>query len=298
VHIKAVFRKASESLAAPWVRHAVAIAALAFAVVTIASLWSDIARPQVLAEIGGAPGSLLSIVAVAALASWLRSERLYLLLRVTDSGARRGVAYLSFAYGLLLSFTPAKSAELLRFSHGPDADRVGLGVSARIFLLEKLADVGAVGLIASAVFVNPWVAIVLLAAGLLLARPAERRILGPGGTGLATAWSLGLSVGGWVIEGALLHILLEQFVQPQLAPLSVIAGFAVSSLAGALSFVPAGILVSEIAFLKLVNSGSGAVFAMVLVFRITILLTNLLIGIGAWYLLLSRQRSLAVSQRD
>ncbi len=296
--IKAVFRKISNFFSKPWVRHAVAIAALAFASITIARMWKDIFSYEILANVSTSPVSITSIVVVAVLASLLRSERLYVLLKVTDQPVRRGLAYISFAYGLLLSFTPAKSAELLRFSHGSDTERVRLGLSARLFFLEKLVDVVAVCLISCAVFVSLWVALAMLMLGVLLARPIERGFLRSGGNGLATIWSFALATLAWVIEGTVLYVLLIHLTQITLSPSSIVGGFALSSFIGALSFVPGGILVSEIAFLKLLDSGSGIIFTMVLVFRITILLTNLLIGISAWGLLLLRQQLSAASQPD
>lgn len=300
MHTKVVFKKISGLLAAPWVRHAVATVALIFAVISISSLSADILQSDESFFINSSLSSFLLIVGVAAVASLLRSERLHQLFRVNTPYVSRRFSYISFLYGLLLSFTPAKSAELLRFSHGPDINQVSLWLSARIFLLEKLTDIVAIGLIACAVFMDLWVLLILLLGGVLISRTVEANILGVRdvATGRATIGSVTFSVIAWVIEGIVLYFILEQLIQPNLTLPSVIAGFSIASLVGAISFIPGGILISEIAFLKLIESGSGSLFAVVLLFRATILLTNLMIGLGAWYLLRSRPQLFVILRQD
>lgn len=297
---KVVFKRISNILATPWVRHAVAITALIFALISISSLSADILQSDVSLFINSSLSSFLLIVAVATVASLLRSERLHQLIRVNTPGVSRRFSYISFMYGLLLSFTPAKSAELLRFSHGPEINQVSLWMSARIFFLEKLTDIVAIGLIVCAVLIDFWVLLLLLLGGILISPAVEANILGVRDvtTGRATIGAVAFSAISWVIEGIILYFMLEHLTQPNLTLPSVIAGFSLASLVGAISFIPGGILVSEITFLKLIESSSGSLFAVVLIFRTIILLTNLLIGLGAWYLLRSKPQLFAILRKD
>ncbi len=279
---KAVFKKNRSVLAAAWFRGLVAVVALIFAGVVLTSLWSQITSSQVLIRLSDAPATIFVVVVVAAAASLLRAERLYQIVKAMCPTLGRQFAYVSFAYGMLLSFTPARSAELLRFNHRNNASEVDLKLSIRVFIAEKALDVLAVLVIAASAFVGVWVGIILLLLLWALIGRLRPRLRVVSAVGSVWIKSILISSAAWFAEGAGLYFMLIRFGNELFSVQEVTAAFAISSVLGSLSFVPAGILISEVSFLSLIGSDSGEVFIIVLLSRLAILATNLVLGISAW----------------
>ena len=217
-----------------------------------------------------------------------------------------GYSLAVFLSGLVLSLTPGKVAELWKAYAVAKRTDVPTGRMVPVVLLERLMDliaVTAMALLALHWLPGLWpliaaVAILLgLAAAFLWRRPwaglrqwAEIR---PRWHGLVRAVEealrsmrvllrpamlsvvLALSLLAWSLEGLTLWIALEALQAPVDVP-TALAVFAVSTLAGALSFIPGGVLAAEASMVALLVSqgvGTAEAAAATLVVR----------GVTLWY---------------
>jgi len=284
------FKKIEGLLLGRWFRHFISIAALCFAVTAIYKIGDGIGELDIVVNFISSPLKILLVSGAALLASFLRGERLFLLVNVYAPGGKRKFAYFAYFYGLMLAFTPARSAELMRFSFPGAIEKISFEKSLKIFSIEKIIDIFSVLLIAVTIFIGYWSGAILFLIGFVLCNVIGVRLLDKLVLWRIIAGALLLSLIPWILEGLTLFSVLHQFNLYDFSPLDVIGGFSTSSLVGALSFVPGGILVSEATFLRLLHTGSGNLFAIILIFRLIILTTNFFIGIITWLLLLLNNR--------
>ena len=90
-----------------------------------------------------------------------------------------------------------------------------------------------------------------------------------------------LSLIPWIIEGSLLFAFLRANIENLEASIAqTISLFSFASLLGAITFVPGGILVSEIVFVEMYDEIQPEnIFVLLVVFRMIILMLNLFSGI-------------------
>lgn len=285
-----VFKKIEGLILKRWCRNLIAFAALSFAISSLYKISDGIRERDILFDFILSPQLMALVFGVALLATLLRGERLFLLMNAGLIGGNRRFAYSAYFYGLMLAFTPARSAELLRFAYPGAPNKVNFEISLKIFVLEKILDIFSVLLLASLIFIGLWLGVAIFFIGLCFSYLFGVRLLGKSAGLRMLIGVLALSTLSWIFEGLVLFFVLGKFSIHDFSALDVVAGFSLSSLVGALSFVPGGILVSEAAFLELLQSGSGGLFAVVLIFRLIILFTNFCIGSFTWLFLLLKNR--------
>ena len=206
-------------------------------------------------------------------ASFLRAERLHQTIRLFNINCSRYYSYTSFFYGMLLAFTPGRSAELLRFVSDKKPVIVNFKSTGKIFIVEKLADVAVIGFI-SLPLLPIKLSYILVIGGVcftVLVLSSLRKYI----------FVMILSLIPWVIEGSLLFAFLSANIKNLEASLAhTISLFSFASLLGAITFVPGGILVSEIVFVEMYDELQPEnIFVLLVVFRMFILVLNLFSGI-------------------
>jgi uncharacterized membrane protein YbhN (UPF0104 family) len=212
----------------------------------------------------------LEVVCLALLSYSMRFVRWVLFMRRLGHRLPMGRHLTIYLSAFALTFTPAKLGETIRslylFPMG-----VPYANSLAAFLSERLVDVVVVAVLASLALSlfpqhGPWLGLVLLVFGLALLLMRSRwltwgaqRLLKGTLQGHATQatqavrmclsvdqwwWLLPLSLVAWSAQGVALSVVLGAMGQDLALPLAV-AVYALGILAGAASFVPGGLLVTE-----------------------------------------------------
>lgn len=300
-----------------------ALRALALLLLLAVLGWLAWSRPGDLLAIGQHLGRLpagawLGVFALGLLSYALRFLRWHLLLARLGHRLPPGRQALIYLAGFGLAMTPGKMGETVRSAYLAPLG-VPVGHSLAAFLAERLADVLVVGLLASlalahmlahpAWFALVWVALLAL---LLLLRsrlmPLLARRLGHGALARAAgdgAQALGLLLRGrslglsmllgalaWTGQGLGLWLVLAAS-GVALPPWTAVGSYALSLLAGAVSFVPGGLGVTEAALLLLLEQqGAGTAQAAVaaLISRGVPLWMGVLAGLLALAVLGTRRR--------
>ena len=272
MRIKAVFRKIADHKTA--LTRLIALFSVLLALRLFSEIYESLRFGDLIADLSKHPELLLVAFLVVSLASLARAERLHWLVQSEQIGAMRKYCYVSFFYGMLLSFTPARSAELLRFISPHQPPGFTAKKVVRIFLVEKLVDI--VGILILALYLfradllgQTWLLLQAVVLALLFFR--YRQYVLP----------YCLSLIAWSLEGAGLYLWFTTLTSfNTLSVTETVAAFASSSLIGALSFVPAGLLVSEMAFISLLEfDNAEIVFAILVLFRLAVLVMNFAFGL-------------------
>jgi glycosyltransferase 2 family protein len=285
------------------------------------SIWAD-ARAVGEALRGFAPGAAVAALALAAANYLVRFLRWHYYLRVLGLQVPAGESLLVFLGGFALTVTPGKLGEavkalLLRQSRGIPAAR-----TAPIVLAERLTDLGgllvlaAVGaftfevdrtfLVAATVIIVLGLAVVSIeplaraALRLLVRVPGLSRLSGklgefyestatllkPGPLGLA----LVLSVVSWYFECLAFWLVVGGFPGAAIDHQAATFIYAAMTIAGALSFLPGGLGVTEAGMLALLTKlgtgiGRGSAAAATFVTRLCTLWFAVLLGVVAliWF---------------
>jgi uncharacterized membrane protein YbhN (UPF0104 family) len=258
----------------------------------------------------------LEVAGLALLSYSMRFLRWVLFMRRLGHRLPMGRHLTIYLSAFALTFTPAKLGETIRslylFPMG-----VPYAHSLAAFLSERLLDVLVVAVLATLALSlfpqhGPWLGLVLLVLGLVVLLLRSRwltwgaqRMLKGALQGHATQamqavrmclsvgqwwWLLPLSVVAWSAQGVALSVVLGAMGQDLALPLAV-AVYALGILAGAASFVPGGLLVTEgamvVVLVALGFDWVSATFAALAVRGLTLWMA---VGLGALSLLALVQR--------
>ncbi len=236
------------------------------------------------------PQYLLAALALACLNYVLRFLRWTFLLRALDIRVTVGSSLLVFLAGLALSITPGKVGELVKSYLLRDRAGIPVAVSAPVVVMERLSDVVGVVLLGLAGLALPasqglprqvllvLVAVLLLCgAGMLLvvwrrsdwvlglpglrrwrgalgaSRDGLRRLMAPSPLVVA----LSLAALAWLSEGVALWVLLQGLDAP-LSVLRAVPIYAASTLVGAATALPGGLVGTEGSMVALLQQAGVA----------------------------------------
>ncbi|WP_158542350.1 lysylphosphatidylglycerol synthase transmembrane domain-containing protein [Lujinxingia litoralis] len=290
------------------------------------ALWADL--DQLLPAIARVPiGVVLMACALSALNYGLRFARWELYLRRLQIEAPTRLSFLIFLAGLVMSLSPGKVGEVLKSALLRRSLGVAVARSAPVVFAERLSDllglflIGGLGILTfkfgAGVFAVSLVAVLLLIAALqsralvnrvlhLLDAFAPTRKLRPALEQAYTSTRALLSVGmlssttllsalSWSLEGVAFWMLLDALGAVDLTLFKALFVYAISTLLGALSFLPGGLgltegtMVGALMLLGLLTSQATALAATYL-----IRLTTLWFGVGVGLLaLLAYERQAA-----
>jgi len=272
--IRVVFKKVIKHKA--FITNLVALASLILAFRVLASILEAVPFDSVLLTLNKISSVLFNTVCIIIGASFLRAERLHQLLLGENLYVSRRFSYCSFFYGMLLAFTPGRSAELLRFVGNEHPKALDYKKTIKIFGIEKLVDILGIVLLGGLLFQRSFELIfftIALCIGIFYFHPKVKRYF----------LVFLLSLFPWLMEGFGVYIWLKIDADGEvISVIQAIAGFAGASLIGALTFVPGGIVVTEVTFIQLVNLEHPEQALVVLIaFRLLVLTMNILSGIIA-----------------
>jgi uncharacterized protein (TIRG00374 family) len=270
-------------------RRVVFAVVLLVAVVAGFSLFADVRKLS--ARLGDfAPLAVVAALGLAAGNYVIRFLRWQLYLRRVGGQAPLGVSALTFVAGFSMSVTPGKVGELLKAVLLRDAAGVPVARTAPVVIAERVTDLvalvvlGLAGVTAYGVgrtMVIAATAVVLVVLGAIAYRPLATAILdmverlGPLGklvprlreihhtlADLVRPWPLlwgtTLAIAAWLCECVGFALIVRGFAGADVAWGLAILIYAATTVAGALSFLPGGLLVTEASMtLMLVRSAHG-----------------------------------------
>jgi glycosyltransferase 2 family protein len=293
---------AAEPVTAKWLKAIVISAVLAAASYLAAVLW--VGR----VEVGAAlklieADTLLALLALSSLNYGLRFARWHYYLRALGSGISIRNDLRIYLGGFALTTTPGKAGEMAR-SLWLRPYGVPAAASLAAFLAERLQDFLAIALLSSlgaslyrgahwlltASFALVVAAIIVLQ-GAAIVEPVLRWLAGRRGRlvnavrRLSEILLLALLTGllAWGAEALALYVLLQVLGHP-LPPPTAVSIYALSMLAGALSFMPGGLGGSEatmIVLLRMFGAPLPIAVSATLIIRLTTLWFAVLLGIAA-----------------
>jgi glycosyltransferase 2 family protein len=271
-------------------RRLIVVVALGVAVIAGLSIASD------LGELGDRLGgfgwaAFAAALALAAFNYAVRFARWQLYLRGQGLAVATGTSALVFLSGFALSITPGKVGELIKSYLLRHTDGVPVATSAPLVIAERVTDLigllllGLAGVLAYGVATGMVLAgFAAVALGLVaLAWPAlghrvidlvtrPRRLARLGDrlrelhrnlAGLLRPWPLGwataLAVVAWLAECIGFALIVAAFPGTAVPLGLAISIYAITTVAGALSFLPGGLLVTEAAMIAMLVQSSGGV---------------------------------------
>ena len=234
--------------------------------------------------------ALAAALGLALLERTLRFLRWQLFLRDRRVHVPSGPSALVFVAGFSMAITPGKLGELLKCYLLRELQEVPVPTSAAVVINERVNDLLALLAVATVGVAVHGVAVeVVIAAAVVIAiafvfllwrdlangvidlvtRPARLRRLRPRLRDLhadlvalsrpsVLAWSTALAMGAWAAEGLAFALVVRAFPGADIALGLALVIYAATTIAGALSFLPGGLGVTEGAMtLLLVEHGSG-----------------------------------------
>lgn len=270
-------------------RRLVLVIAAGVAVFAAFSIYADVS--ELGARIAGFPWSVFAAACGLALVNYaVRFVRWQLYLRATSIDVPAKISGLIFVSGFALSITPGKVGELIKSYLLREANGTPIARSAPIVVAERVTDLGALlilGLVGVAAYgvarQTVLVGAGVLAVGLaVLSWPAAQRLgirvvtatrftarfreplleLADGLRGLMRptrlAWGTGLACLAWLAECIGFAWIAGSFPGAEVPVGLAILIYASTTVAGALSFLPGGLLVTEAAMTAfLVTASTG-----------------------------------------
>ncbi len=282
------------------------------------------------ASLGRMPGATIAAMIALTLAGYaIRAVRWRYLIRI--AGGRIGMRdafYVQFS-GMTMAVTPGKVGEVLKAFLARDLTGLPVARGATLVFSERLADlvgvmalsVGAAGVFADTVPVLAAVAAALVVALATLVSPRFHRLalgyvtkqrwmkehhvsassvsetlrttLGP----VPLVVSMGFSAAAWSLEGFAFALCLQSIGFDALPATTVIGVYAIAAIAGALTFAPGGIGVTEASLAGLLvalGMSTADAAAATLLIRVITLWFGVALG---WLTFALRPRTLAALMR-
>jgi uncharacterized protein (TIRG00374 family) len=249
---------------------------LGIATYLVFGAWGDFRR--VGAELASFPGWTMFPVLALSLGNYLvRAWRWHRYLRVAGTRVAPGLSLGVFVSGLAMSVTPGKLGEVIKVGLLREAVGAPVARTFPVVVTERLADLlsvlvlaalgvarlgGRVDVLAAGVVLTagmfavlatrPGTRLVFRAAGVLLrkkvgpelaeeAAAVQRRLLAPG----VLLMGVGSGVVAWFCEAAGFYLVVTSFPGANLTLEQAVFAYALGTLAGALSFLPGGLIATE-----------------------------------------------------